>query len=163
VAQVKRFRIFRSAGLILLWVAPAALAQQTPAPRGAFLGAGAEQGGLNAVWFWLGCYVLAGLVFGALAAHRALQTGNRALPWFFAGLLFSLPGYLFLLTRPKREVTAPGGVPVGLKKMGTTYEPTPCVRCGEMNHPAATECIGCGGKLTPRVASEVHRAGMGHR
>ncbi len=148
--------------LIFFCAAHSALAQQTPAPRGAFLGGGAEEGGMSSIWFWVGLYVLAGLVFGALSAHRALQTGNRALLWFFVGFLFALPGYLLLLTRPKQKMSTPAGVPAGLKKIGTTYEAQPCPGCGEMNHPAASECIGCGGKLTPRVASEVERAGLHH-
>lgn len=140
--------------------APAAFAlQQQPAPRGAFLGAG-ESAGMSSLWFWAGVYVVAGLVFGALAAHRALQTGNRALRWFFAGFFFTLPAYLYLLTRPKKEMDAPAGVPRGLHKIAATYQPQPCPACGEMNHPAAAQCISCGGKLSPRMVSEAQRAGV---
>lgn len=69
---------------LLVLAARAAFAvQQQAAPRGAFLGA-SESAGMSSVWFWAGVYVVAGLVFGALAAHRALQTGNPALDWFGA-------------------------------------------------------------------------------
>jgi hypothetical protein len=139
--------------------APAAFAlQQQPAPRGAFLGAGANAG-VSSVWFWAGVYVVAGLVFGALAAHRALQTGNRALAWFSVGFIFTLPGYLYLLTLPKKEMAAPAGVPRGMGRIAGTSSPEPCPACGAMNHPAAALCIGCGGKLTPRFVSEAQRAG----
>jgi len=143
-------------------VAPAAFAlQQQPAPRGAFLGAG-ESAGISSMWFWAGLYVVAGLVFGALAAHRALQTGNRALTWFGVGFVFTLPGYLYLLTRPKQKMDAPAGVPPGLRRIAATSSPEPCPGCGAMNHPAAAQCIGCGGKLTPRFVSEAQRAGGAH-
>ena len=145
---------------LLALTAPAALAwQQQPAPRGAFLGAGANAG-MSSVWFWAGLYVVAGLVFGALAAHRALQTGNRALAWFGVGFVLTLPGYLYLLTRPMQKMDAPAGVPHGLQKIAATSAPEPCPGCSAMNHPAATQCIGCGGKLTPRFVSEAQRAGV---
>lgn len=144
---------------LLALAAPAAIAlQQQPAPRGAFLGAG-ENAGVSSMWFWAGVYVVAGLVFGALAAHRALQTGNRALAWFGVGFVLTLPGYLYLLTRPKKEMAAPAGVPPGLRRIAATSSPEPCPGCDAMNHPAAAQCIGCGGKLTPRFVSEAQRAG----
>ncbi|MCL4524454.1 MAG: zinc finger Ran-binding domain-containing protein [Acidobacteria bacterium] len=133
--------------------------QQPAQPRGAFLGAG-ESAGMSSIWFWAGVYVVAGLVFGALAAHRALQTGNRALAWFGVGFVFTLPGYLYLLTRPKKEMAAPAGVPHGLQKIAATSAPAPCSACGAMNHPSATQCIGCGAKLDPQFVSEAQRAGV---
>ena len=143
----------------LALAAPVALAfQQRGEPRGAFLGGG-DSAGMSAIWFWAGLYVVAGLVFGALAAHRALQTGNRALAWFGVGFVFTLPGYLFLLTRPKKEMTAPAGVPPGLRRIAATSSPEPCPACGAMNHPAAAKCIECERKLTPRFVSEAQRAG----
>jgi hypothetical protein len=148
------------AGLVGL-VAPAAMAlQQQPAPRGAFLGAG-ENAGMSSLWFWAGLYVVAGLVFGALAAHRALQTGNRAFAWFGVGFVLTLPGYLYLLTRPKQQMAAPAGVPRGMGRIAVTSSPQPCPQCGATNHPAARLCIGCGTKLEPRFESEAQRAGSG--
>jgi hypothetical protein len=134
---------------------------QQPAPRGAFLGGG-DSAGMSSIWFWAGAYVVAGLLFGALAAHRALQTGNRALSWFGVGFVFTLPGYLFLLTRPKQQMDAPAGVPHGMGRIASTAAPEPCPACGAMNHPAAAQCIACGGKLTPRFESEAQRAGVPH-
>ena len=143
---------------VLVNVIALALTQQ-PAPRGAFLGGG-ESAGMSSIWFWAGAYIVAGLLFGALAAHRALQTGNRALAWFGVGFVFTLPGYLFLLTRPKQQMDAPAGVPRGVARIASTAAPEPCPNCGAMNHPAATQCIGCGGELTPRFESEARRAGV---
>src|SRR5262249_49963609 len=48
-------------------------------------------------WFWFGLYVLAGLLFGGLSAHRALATGRGPLAWFLAGFFFSIVAYGYLL------------------------------------------------------------------
>ena len=129
-------------------------------PRGAFLGAEQDQPPLEKVWFLIGLYVLIGLIFGALSAHRAFDSGHRPLVWFFAGLLLNLVGYLVLLSFGKRTVVAPAGVPGGLHKIPVTYTPQPCPGCGSLNHPSASRCMGCGRKLEPTVASEVTRAGL---
>jgi hypothetical protein len=132
-------------------------------PRGAFLQAGAEATGLSRGWFLAGLYVLSGLVIGGLAAHRALQRGYNPIAWFAAGLLFSFAGYLFLLTRPKKTVFAPAGIPAGLGKIASTYAPLACPACGAENHPSATQCGGCGARLQARVLSEAARVLAGGR
>jgi hypothetical protein len=124
-------------------------------PRGAFLGAGKEAA-LSTFWFYFGLYVLTGLVFGALAAHRALHKGYSAAAWFGAGFLLNVVGFMLLLARPSRTVAAPAGVPAGLHKIPSTYEPQICA-CGAENHPSATACSTCGAKLEPRVVSEAQR------
>ncbi len=129
-------------------------------PRGAFIGAEHNQPALSSVWFLVGLYVLAGLVFAGLSAHRALHAGHSAMAWFALGLVFNAFGYLFLLTRPKRKVQAPAGVPGGLRKIAATYAPQPCPGCGSLNHPSAASCLSCGARLEPKVVSEVARAGM---
>lgn len=129
-------------------------------PHGAFLGAGAEEQGLSPGWFLVGLYILLGLIFAALCAQHALHAGHNPVAWFGVGLVLNAFGYLLLLTRPKREVHALGGVPKGLGKVAATYAPQPCPGCGKMNHPAAEECAGCGGKLHPAVDSEVKKAGL---
>jgi hypothetical protein len=129
-------------------------------PRGAFLGAG-EDAAVSPGWFFGGLYVLLGLVFGALGAHRALNYGYGAVRWFAVGFVFTLPGFLYLLTRPRRAVEAPAGVPAGLGKIAATYSPALCPACGAENHPSAAQCSSCGRKLEPRVASEVSRASSG--
>ncbi len=129
-------------------------------PRGAFLGGQPGRDGGSQVWFFAGLYVLAGLLFGALCGHRALNAGHSTLGWFLAGFFFNAFGYLALLTRPQREDwKPPAGVPAGLAKIATTYSPQACA-CGAANHPSAMRCIDCGAVLTPQVASEVSRAGI---
>lgn len=128
-------------------------------PRGAFLDASAGRGKLSGGWFLVGLYVLVGLLFAALSAHRAFERGRSASVWFGVGLLLNLFGYLLLLALPKRPVQLPAGVPAGLRKIAGTYPPQPC-RCGAMNHPSATRCSACGAELTPVVVSEVLRVGL---
>lgn len=128
-------------------------------PRGAFIGESAPAE-LSAGWFFFGVYVLIGLLFGALCAHRALHTGYNPISWFFAGLVFSVASYLILLTRPKRDVVAPAGIPTGLRKIAATYAPAACPKCGTENHPSAAQCLGCGAALQPQLTSEVSRAGL---
>lgn len=129
-------------------------------PRGAFIGAGPNQPALSEVWFFAGFCILLGLVFAALCAHRALHMGRSPVAWFGIGLVLNAFGYLLLLTRPGREVLAPAGVPGGLRKIAATYAPELCAGCGTLNHPSASACSGCGGKLEPRTVSEVVRAGL---
>jgi len=128
-------------------------------PHGAFLSA-AQRAGVSPAWFFIGLYVLAGLLFGALAAHRALGRGYPPLEWFLLALVFTLPGYLYLLTRPAREVFAPAGVPAGVGRIASTYEPQTCMACGAENHPSAHGCSRCGATLAPKMKSEVERAGL---
>lgn len=129
-------------------------------PRGAFLGARRNHPALSTTWFLLGLYILLGLIFAALCAHRALHTGQSPVAWFALGLALNAFAYFALLTRPRREVVAPSGVPAGLRKISATFAPQPCSKCGAQNHPSAAACIGCGTALEPRAASEVARAGL---
>jgi len=129
-------------------------------PRGAFLGAEPGPSGLSQAWFFFGGYVLIGLVFAAMCAHRALHAGHNPVLWFGAGLVFNVFGYLALLTQPRREVIAPAGIPSGLKKISATYAPEACAKCGFTNHPSAIRCLGCGAALAPRTTSEVARIGQ---
>jgi hypothetical protein len=123
--------------------------------RGAFLSAPADRSTLSAAWLAAGVYILAGLVFAALCAQRALHTGRSPAAWFFAGLSLNAFGYVCLLTRPQRTPASP--VPSGLRKVSATREPQPCPHCGSTNHPAATQCLACRGRLEPAVASEANR------
>lgn len=127
-------------------------------PHGAFLGAGGEGQGLSLAWFLAGLYVLLGLVFSALCAHRALYAGRSPVAWFAAGLVFNALGFLFLLTRSKQE--ASGLVPQGLAKVAVTRAPQPCPACGSMNHPSARRCANCRKELSSVVSSEVEKAGL---
>ena len=129
-------------------------------PHGAFLGAPGDAQALSNLWFFIGFYVLLGLLFAALCAHQALHLGYSPVLWFAVGLLINAFGYLFLLTRPKRQVQAPAGIPGGLGKVAATYEPRLCASCGAANHPSAIQCIACCAKLQPRMPSEVEKAGL---
>ena len=129
-------------------------------PRGAFLGA--EPNLTPHIWwgwFAFGIYVLLGLVFGALCASRAVNHALRPWPWFLAGFFLNLFGFLALVTRPAGD-SSMAGLPRGLVKVPTTSSPRACPRCGSMNHPSATSCIGCGNKIEPLVISEVIRVGL---
>lgn len=130
-------------------------------PGGAFLGVeGAldtPQQALSDVWFAVGFYVLLGLVFGALCAHKAFHSGYPPGRWFAMGLVLNVPAYIVLALKPKRALTAVAGIPSGLRKIATTYDPVACPGCGQTNHPSAGKCLGCGGPLEPRTVSEVEK------
>jgi hypothetical protein len=123
-------------------------------PRGGlFGGETAPRVPATDLWLFLGMYVVLGLVFSAVCAHRALNSGRRPVRWFFAGLFFNAAGYLALLTRAAAPV-----VPsryAGMTKIPSTAEPEPCPACGEANHPTAARCQSCGGALRPAGLSEV--------
>jgi hypothetical protein len=134
---------------------------------GALLGADSNQPGManragevSGTWIYGSLYVLLGLVFAAICAHRALHTGYSPWAWFGFGLILNVVAYILLLTRPKREVEAPAGVPLGLGKIAATYAPQPCPKCGTFNHPSAGKCLGCDATLSARVESEVRRVGL---
>jgi hypothetical protein len=130
-------------------------------PRGAFLGAEPNLGpNFSLGWFAFGIYVLLGLVFGAFCAYRAVNHSLKPWPWFLAGFFLNVFGFLALVTRPAGDRSM-AGLPPGLVKVPTTYSPRVCPRCGEMNHPSATSCVGCGNKIEPLVTSEVARATLG--
>ena len=122
--------------------------------------AGNDQPSVSRVWIYGGLYVLLGLVFAALCAHRALHVGYSPWAWFGLGLVLNAFAYLLLLTRPRREVRAPAGVPVGLGKIAATHAPERCPKCGALNHPSAAQCLGCGAILSPGVEPEVRRVGL---
>jgi hypothetical protein len=128
-------------------------------PRAALFGT--QNGSLSNAWLYFGLYVLVGLAFGALCAHRALISGYGPLGWFGLGMLFNVFAYGALLTRPRREIVAPAGIPGGLGKIAATYPPVVC-RCGAENHPSARKCSTCGSALEPRAVSEVERVGLKH-
>ncbi len=132
-------------------------------PRGAFLGTDPTQQQITTGWFFFGLYVLAGLIFSALCAHHAFHAGQNPIQWLMAGLFLNVVAYGILLTRPRHEVTAPVGIPRGLRKISATYLPEPCPKCGTENHPTARSCAGCGATLSPKMTSEVARAGLATR
>lgn len=132
-------------------------------PGGAFLGTegalDSPQQALSDVWFAVGFYVLLGLIFGALCAHRAFHAGYPPGRWFALGMVLNIPAYIVLALKPKRESTAVAGIPAGLRKISSTHAPLACSACGGTNHPSAAKCLGCGTVLQPRTVSEVERVG----
>lgn len=127
-------------------------------PHGAFLGTDGEGTTPSWVWFLGGLYILVGLVFAALCAHRALYAGRSPAIWFAAGLFLNVFGFLWVLTRSRQTVLE--SVPGGLGKVASTYAPVPCPACGTLNHPAAERCIDCGTRLQAAFSSEAQRAGL---
>lgn len=117
---------------------------------------GTAQGGISRGWFFFGLVVLSSLVFGGLSGYRALSMGLPPLAPFFIGFFLNLPGFLYVISRPAEQ--GHGQVPKGLVKVPETVAPAPCPACGEVNHPTARQCLGCGQKLHPAQQSEVTRA-----
>jgi hypothetical protein len=122
--------------------------------------AGSDRPEVSRAWIYGGLYVLLGLAFAAVCAHRALHTGYSPWAWFGLGFVLNVVAYILLLTRPKREVYAPAGVPLGLGKIAATHAPQRCPKCGAFNHPSAIHCLRCGASLSPEVESEVRRIGL---
>jgi hypothetical protein len=109
--------------------------------------------GLASRWMWFGIYVLAGLVFGGFTAHLAVRKGYSPAGWFLRGFVLLGGAYLYLCRKPARPGAS--SAPVGLAKVPLTSQPVACPACGEPNHPSASQCLACGGRMLPRVASEV--------
>ena len=117
---------------------------------------GTAQGGISQGWFLFGLLVLSALIFGGLSGYRALSMGLPPLAPFFIGFFLNLPGYLYVISRPATQDHLK--VPRGLVKVPETVAPAPCPACGEVNHPTARQCLGCGQELHPSQQSEVTRA-----
>ena len=117
---------------------------------------GTAQGGISQGWFLFGLLVLSALIFGGLSGYRALSMGLPPLAPFFIGFFLNLPGYLYVISRPAAQDHLK--VPRGLVKVPETVAPVPCPACGEVNHPTARQCMGCGQELHPSQPSEVTRA-----
>ena len=117
---------------------------------------GTAQGGISQGWFLFGLLVLSALIFGGLSGYRALSMGLPPLAPFFIGFFLNLPGFLYVVSRPAGQ--GHGQVPKGLVKVPETVAPAPCPACGEVNHPTARRCLGCGKELAPSQQSEVTRA-----
>lgn len=127
-------------------------------PRGGLFGGEVAPGnGISDAWLLLGTYVVLGLAFSAVCAHRALNAGQAPLPWFFVGLFLNAIGYLALLLRPANGQASAALKYSGVVKIPTTADPQPCPHCNELNHPLATKCLCCGATLTPTVSSEASR------
>jgi ribosomal protein S27AE len=115
-----------------------------------------------ATWFWVASYVLVGLLAGAAASNLAVNRGLPGWPWFLIGLLVNVLGVLLVLgQRPRDAVSAPQGIPAGLRKVPVTRAPRACPECGALDHPSARVCGRCGHALVASSVSEVDAAGLG--
>lgn len=114
-------------------------------------------------WLFFGLYMLLGLSTGAVCGALAVSRSLPPLPWFFAGLVANLLAVAWLLTRPRGDSAGPEGVPPGLVKVPRTRAPRPCPHCGGPNHPAASVCARCQGRLTPEVSAEIPSPATGGR
>ncbi len=133
-------------------------------PRGGLFGG--EMGpatDISDAWLLLGMYVLLGLAFSAVCAHRALNTGQATVAWFLGGLFFNAFAYLALLLRSVDQKAAVPGKYSGVVKIPSTAEPQSCPACNALNHPSAAKCSRCGSLLTPAAVSEVTREGAGSK
>lgn len=120
---------------------------------------GPESGGRSGVsmgWFLFGVYVLIALLFAGLSGYAAIGKGLKPIPGFFLGLVFTVFGYFYVLSRPRAEGL--GEIPSGLVKVPDTSAPIPCKVCGNTNHPSAGRCSACHAELKPTGESEVSRA-----
>ncbi|MGD8396575.1 MAG: hypothetical protein PVF43_13990 [Candidatus Eiseniibacteriota bacterium] len=115
---------------------------------------------LTSAWFFIGGYIVIGLVFGAICGFAAIGRGLPPLRWFLFGLLANVIGLVALLVRGRGDVSAlPQGVPTGMRKVATTRAPVPCPHCGACNHPAADRCAACGEALEPGAVAETRATG----
>ena len=110
--------------------------------------------GVSNSWLYLGVYVILGLAFSALSAHRAMNAGQPVFRWFTAGLFLNVLAYLALLVRTTQDSRAEQRY-AGAVKIPTTTEPVACPECDSLNHPSARSCLKCGAQLTPSAISEV--------
>lgn len=115
--------------------------------------AGLAAVGLPSRWMWFGVYVLAGLICGGLSAHLAVRTGFSPAGWFLLGFLLLAGPCLYLRRRSPRPGTR--CPPPGMAKPLTTLQPVACPACGAANHPSASRCLACGGRMEPQAPSEV--------
>jgi len=117
---------------------------------------GTPRSTLGSGWFWFGLYVLIALICGGLSGYAAVGKGLNPIPCFVAGFCCTIPGYLYVLTRPVNAQA--DEVPAGLVKVPATSAPVACPQCGYTNHPTAQKCLSCSASLQPTVQSEVARA-----
>jgi hypothetical protein len=128
-------------------------------PAGNFLGVEPDaRTALTTRWLALGLYVLLGLVFAALSVNQAINSGQRPVPWFFAGFFLNIFAWTVLVARHRRIRSL---APRGLAKVPQTAAPLACPACGRLNHPGASKCLDCGAKLEPAMVSEAAQAGLG--
>lgn len=108
--------------------------------------------GIPGGWLLVGLWVLLGLFFGGLCAHRAVRLRRSPAACFLLGFFFSVPAYVYVCSR--KPATDAARIPEGLRKVPATRDPAPCPACGHDNHPSARQCTSCGAALEPLAPSE---------
>ncbi|NNE09367.1 MAG: hypothetical protein HKN20_12470 [Gemmatimonadetes bacterium] len=103
--------------------------------------------------FWIGCYVLLGVLTGGGAAFVAVRKGIPAGSSFAIGFALNVIGLAIVLAKPARETEFHV---TGLRKVPTTRASLRCPDCGKANHPSANLCLHCGRALEPLSRSEVN-------
>ena len=112
---------------------------------------------LQKSFFWFGCYVLIGLIFGGAAAYLAVQKGQNAWFGFIMGLILNVIGLAVIVVSPKKNEMFRSE---GLTKVPRTRDEVVCGTCGETLHPAAKKCSGCGKRIESKIVSEVELIGL---
>ena len=115
---------------------------------------------LTKSFFWLGYYVLLGLVFGGLASYLAVQRGSNPWSGFLLGFFLNVVGFILVRLKPKRKIPF---YSEGLTKVPTTRSEIICPKCGHSNHPSAKKCIECDQKMKSPIRSEVQSVGLAKR
>ncbi|RMG61867.1 MAG: hypothetical protein D6715_12835 [Calditrichaeota bacterium] len=108
-------------------------------------------------WFIAGAWITLAIFSAGLSCWIAQCKGLPAKKWFYLGLVLNVLSLPVIMTR---RALARLKLPPHVTKPPTTALPEPCPDCGALNHPAATECSGCGKPLKPKMQSEVARAGL---
>ena len=108
-------------------------------------------------FFWLGYFMLLGLVFGGATSYLAIQKGGNPWSGFLLGLLLNIVGFIIIFMKPRQKVQFSSA---GLTKVPKTRHEIVCPECGHSNHPSAKKCIECGQKIKSTIRSEVQAVGL---
>jgi len=125
-------------------------------PRGALFHADSTVSPpLSRFFFFLGVYLLSGLLMGGLSAFIAIRRGRGSGSAFILGMALNAAGLDVVLLRPKPPTDSS---PDGLTKAPATLSSVSCPGCNANVHPTARRCVLCGAELKPSLSSEVERA-----
>jgi hypothetical protein len=102
---------------------------------------------------YLGIFVVVGLVSGGITSYVGIQKGLPGIRWFVIGFFLNIIAIATVFWCRGREMLLNKK---GLCKTPQTHDPLPCP-CGNLNHPSANRCSGCGRELQPTLKSDVAR------
>jgi hypothetical protein len=83
-----------------------------------------------------------------------MKKGLNPQKWFYYGLIFNLPGLIYLTTVATKSSNI---LPKRLGKIGLTDTPIKCLACDQYNHPSAKKCSTCGNDLQAMSESELDK------